>query len=97
MYWCMKDGGQQVVLKAFSPSSPNLEHEYSMLRRLHRHPAMFVQLHTAVTFGKTRLALEMEYIGDAAVPFCPSSHAELQCYMRSLLTVRKRLHRDIHN
>lgn len=85
-----------MVLKAFAPSDPNLEHEYSMLRRLHRHPTLFVQLHTAVTFGKTRLALEMEYIGDA-VPFCPSSHAELQCYMRALLIVHKRLIRDIHN
>lgn len=81
-----------MVLKAFSPSDPNLEHEYSMLRRLHGHPSMFVQLHTAVMFGTTRLALEMEYIDNAPVPFAPRLHAELQCYMRSLLTVRQCLH-----
>jgi predicted house-cleaning NTP pyrophosphatase (Maf/HAM1 superfamily) len=76
-----------VILKAFSASDPNLEHEYRMLRRLHSHPNMFVQLHTAVTVGSARLGLEMEYISDAVVPFCPLSEAELQCYMRSLLKV----------
>jgi len=76
-----------VIVKAFSASDPNLEHEYSMLRRLHRHPKLFVQLHTAVVFGSARVGLEMEYISDAAVPFYPCSEAELQCYMRSLLQV----------
>lgn len=58
---------------------------------LHGHPSLFVQLHTAVCFGSARLALEMEYVDDAAVPFYPQSDAELQCYMRSLLHVRLRL------
>lgn len=57
-----------------------------MLRRLHHHPSMFVQLHTAVTFGAKRIGLEMEYID--APPFCPASASDLQHYMRSLLSVR---------
>ena len=74
IYLCVNRQQQEVILKAFAPSDPNLEHEYGMLRRLHRHPTLFVQLHTAVTFGTKWLALEMEYIGDAAVPFVPLSH-----------------------
>ena len=88
IYCCQKRGGQQVILKAFSVSDPNLEHEYRMLRLLHGHPNLFVQLHTAVCFGSARLALEMEYIHDAATPFYPQSDVELQCYMHSLLNVR---------
>lgn len=77
-----------MILKAFSASDPSLEHEYRMLRLLHGHPNLFVQLHTAVCFGSARLALEMEYIHDAVMPFYPQSDTELQCYMRSLLHVR---------
>ena len=61
-----------------------------MLRCLHQHSGMFVQLHTAVTVGSARLGLEMEYIHDAARPFTARSDTEVQCYMRLLLSVRDR-------
>ena len=87
IYRCLKRDGKHVILKAFRASDPDIDHEYRMLRHLHHHPNMFVQLHTAVTVGAERVGLEREYI-NIGVPFCPASPDELQCYMRSLLSVR---------
>lgn len=59
-----------------------------MLRRLHGHASLFVQLHAAIVLDSERVALEMEYIHDAVAHFNPKSETELKCYMRSLLQVR---------
>lgn len=88
IYRCLTKSGEQLILKVFAASDPNLEREYHMLRRLRKHPNVFVQLHTAVVVGSARLGLEMEYIHDAVIPFSPVSDAELRSYMQSLFSVR---------